>query len=326
MADAAALWAGTATGFGPDAEATCCSRSVEARRSGLPSTRLLESSPPVELELEDDEAMALFGPLAVELGIGRHRGARPDRAHAHVSSVRGDRPASARRGRWAGPIRPRHRVPAHVAGRARRRAARRRRALAARRQPNGRSSSSAASGWSSIHASPAQLSRRDEVSGADSLAAALSGTDHRRRRVLRGRGRRLGRRLRPAPPRSRPRPHEADEPAGLDAVLRPYQRRGRGLDVGDGLARSGRVLADDMGLGKTIQLIALHLRRIERGAVAGPTLVVCPASVVSNWEREIARFAPGITVHRYHGPDRDPRRRRHPRPRRHDLRDRSSRP
>jgi SNF2 family DNA or RNA helicase len=54
-----------------------------------------------------------------------------------------------------------------------------------------------------------------------------------------------------------------------------------------------------MGLGKTIQLIALHLHR--RALAAGPTLVLCPTSLLGNWEREIARFAPSVPVRRFHG-------------------------
>ena len=64
----------------------------------------------------------------------------------------------------------------------------------------------------------------------------------------------------------------------------------------------GGCLADDMGLGKTITLIALHLHR---ATPARPTLVVCPASLLGNWEREIERFAPGRPVRRFHGADRD---------------------
>ena len=73
----------------------------------------------------------------------------------------------------------------------------------------------------------------------------------------------------------------------------------------------GGCLADDMGLGKTIQIIALHLHR--RDLKAGPTLVVCPASLLGTWEREIRRFAPDIPVRRFHGGGRHlagPRRRR----------------
>ncbi|MFG1805063.1 DEAD/DEAH box helicase [Streptomyces sp. NPDC049040] len=94
-------------------------------------------------------------------------------------------------------------------------------------------------------------------------------------------------------------------PQALAATLRDYQLRGL-----DWLHRMtalglGACLADDMGLGKTVTLIALHLRRQEQAATAGPTLVVCPASLLGNWEREIRRFAPTAPVHRYHGPGRE---------------------
>jgi superfamily II DNA or RNA helicase len=90
-------------------------------------------------------------------------------------------------------------------------------------------------------------------------------------------------------------------PDGLRADLRDYQLRGlRWLERMSGL-RLGGCLADDMGLGKTLMLIALHLRRQQDPATAGPTLVVCPASLLGNWEREIGRFAPGTAVYRFHG-------------------------
>ncbi|MGW5971964.1 DEAD/DEAH box helicase [Streptomyces sp. NPDC055186] len=92
----------------------------------------------------------------------------------------------------------------------------------------------------------------------------------------------------------------ADPPPGLDATLRDYQLRGLAwLDLMTSLGLGG-CLADDMGLGKTITLIALHLKR----ARTEPTLVVCPASLLGNWQREITRFAPGVPVRRFHGPDR----------------------
>ncbi|MFG3093713.1 DEAD/DEAH box helicase [Streptomyces sp. NPDC048202] len=92
----------------------------------------------------------------------------------------------------------------------------------------------------------------------------------------------------------------AEPPAGLDATLRDYQLRGLAwLDLMTSLGLGG-CLADDMGLGKTITLIALHLKR----ARTEPTLVVCPASLLGNWQREINRFAPGVPVRRFHGADR----------------------
>ncbi|MGW7620130.1 DEAD/DEAH box helicase [Streptomyces antimycoticus] len=94
------------------------------------------------------------------------------------------------------------------------------------------------------------------------------------------------------------------QPAALAATLRDYQLRGL-----DWLARMtsiglGGCLADDMGLGKTITLIALHLHRRSLPEASGPTLVVCPTSLMGNWQREIERFAPGTPVRRFHGPAR----------------------
>ncbi len=92
---------------------------------------------------------------------------------------------------------------------------------------------------------------------------------------------------------------EAEPPAALVGILRPYQRRGLAwLSLMADLGLGG-VLADDMGLGKTVQVIALHLQR--QAANPSAMLVICPASVVGNWEREINRFAPTLAVHRYHG-------------------------
>jgi superfamily II DNA or RNA helicase len=92
---------------------------------------------------------------------------------------------------------------------------------------------------------------------------------------------------------------DPDPPAGLTATLRPYQRRGLGWLAAMTDSGLGGCLADDMGLGKTVQLIALHLHR--QTTAPGPTLVVCPTSLLGNWERELARFAPGVPVRRYHG-------------------------
>ena len=94
-------------------------------------------------------------------------------------------------------------------------------------------------------------------------------------------------------------PPQLPPPDGLTATLRPYQRRGLGWLAGMTDLGLGGCLADDMGLGKTVQLIALHMYR--RRLAAGPTLVVCPASLLGTWEREVAKFAPGIPVRRFHG-------------------------
>jgi superfamily II DNA or RNA helicase len=97
-------------------------------------------------------------------------------------------------------------------------------------------------------------------------------------------------------------------PPGLTASLRDYQRQGVTWLAEMTSLGLGACLADDMGLGKTVTLIALHLHRAaaaERdGRRAGPTLVVCPASLLGNWEAEINRFAPGVAVRRFHGAQR----------------------
>ncbi|TPQ16716.1 DEAD/DEAH box helicase [Streptomyces sporangiiformans] len=91
------------------------------------------------------------------------------------------------------------------------------------------------------------------------------------------------------------------QPAALAATLRDYQLRGLNWLARMTSLGLGGCLADDMGLGKTITLIALHLHRQTDESAAGPTLVVCPTSLMGNWQREIERFAPGIPVRRFHG-------------------------
>ncbi|WP_406438689.1 DEAD/DEAH box helicase [Streptomyces sp. NBC_01613] len=91
------------------------------------------------------------------------------------------------------------------------------------------------------------------------------------------------------------------QPAALAATLRDYQRRGLSWLARMTSLGLGCCLADDMGLGKTITLIALHLHRQSDESTAGATLVVCPTSLMGNWQREIERFAPGTPVRRFHG-------------------------
>ena len=92
-----------------------------------------------------------------------------------------------------------------------------------------------------------------------------------------------------------------EQPAALAADLRDYQRRGLSWLARMTSLGLGCCLADDMGLGKTITVIALHLRRQTDASTAGPTLVVCPTSLLGNWQREIERFASDTPVRRFHG-------------------------
>ncbi|HWG00675.1 MAG TPA: DEAD/DEAH box helicase [Trebonia sp.] len=94
-------------------------------------------------------------------------------------------------------------------------------------------------------------------------------------------------------------------PAGFDGELRPYQERGLAWLSFLGDLGLGAVLADDMGLGKTIQLLALVADGAgsQEGAF-GKTLLICPMSLVGNWQREAARFTPDLRVHVHHGADR----------------------
>ena len=95
------------------------------------------------------------------------------------------------------------------------------------------------------------------------------------------------------------------QPLGLNAQLRPYQLYGYSWLYFFRRWGLGACLADDMGLGKTIQTIALLLREKESlGSLPAPTLLICPTSVVTNWEREIQRFAPSLNAFVHRGADR----------------------
>jgi superfamily II DNA or RNA helicase len=122
-------------------------------------------------------------------------------------------------------------------------------------------------------------------------------------------------------------------PVAFEGELRPYQQRGLAWLSFLSSLGLGACLADDMGLGKTVQLLALLLAEREhaerrgddggrngsaraaasqaragtrkpRRARLAPTLLICPMSVLGNWEREAERFAPGLRVHMHHGPER----------------------
>jgi len=97
---------------------------------------------------------------------------------------------------------------------------------------------------------------------------------------------------------------EITVPSGLKGVLRPYQERGFRWLYSNRMRGFGSCIADDMGLGKTIQVISLILKLKEEGKLSKPALVVCPTTLVGNWHKECAKFAPSLKVYIYHGSDR----------------------
>ncbi|MGH3075432.1 MAG: SNF2-related protein, partial [Gaiellales bacterium] len=93
-----------------------------------------------------------------------------------------------------------------------------------------------------------------------------------------------------------------EPPEAFQGELRPYQKVGLGWLTRTRELGLGALLADDMGLGKTVQVIAYLLDHGDD--LSGPALIVCPTSVLGNWQRELRRFAPKLEVHIHHGPDR----------------------
>ncbi len=96
---------------------------------------------------------------------------------------------------------------------------------------------------------------------------------------------------------------DAPVPESFHGVLRPYQHAGvawlwrmRELSL-------GALLADEMGLGKTIQVI-VHLLRLKEFASGKPCLMICPTSVLGNWQKELAKFAPSLVTLVHYGANR----------------------
>ncbi|CAN7723824.1 DEAD/DEAH box helicase [Paenibacillus sp. LjRoot153] len=96
---------------------------------------------------------------------------------------------------------------------------------------------------------------------------------------------------------------------GLHAELRPYQVQGVSWLLFLRNMGLGGCLADDMGLGKTIQFIAYLLKVREQGKTeeklkSKPSLLICPTSVLGNWQKELARFAPTLQIQLHYGAQR----------------------
>ncbi|MHB9140260.1 MAG: SNF2-related protein [Paludibacter sp.] len=96
-------------------------------------------------------------------------------------------------------------------------------------------------------------------------------------------------------------------PQGLNATLRPYQKRGYSWMYRNSRIGFGSIIADDMGLGKTLQVISILLKFKEEKVLDDKqkALVVVPTGLLTNWQAEIAKFAPSLTSHIFHGQARD---------------------
>ncbi|MET8810775.1 DEAD/DEAH box helicase [Streptomyces sp. NPDC004549] len=299
VTDAAALWAGEAdTAFGPRARVDAALAVRRAARVWAPLERLAERDVPDVLALSEDEVSDLLGTAAGRLaaaGVGVHW--PRDLAHdLSAAAVVRPAPGSATDGtgffdseellqfRWQLALGGDPLSEAEMD------------ALAEAHRPVVRLRDR----WVLVDPALVRKARKRELGlldPVDALSVALTGTaevdgesvEAVPTGALAALRDRLTAGLAPA-----------ETPAGLDATLRDYQSRGLAwLDLMTSLGLGG-CLADDMGLGKTVTLIALHLKR----ARPEPTLVVCPASLLGNWQREINRFAPGVPVRRFHGADR----------------------
>jgi SNF2 family DNA or RNA helicase len=280
--------------FGDDPDLQLLVTLRRAARVWGPISRLLDQALPSMLELDDEEATELFGPVADELAAAGLVVLWPAEA-LRVLDLRPvittPRPVSVTEGtlslstlaemRWRATLDGEELTDAELD------------LLAEAKRPMVRLRGR----W--VRADPEQLRKlreRRQVRTGDALAAALTGSllveGDTVEAEIHGPLAELAERLRSLEQRPAFEP-----PPGLDALLRPYQERGvQWLSEMAELGLGG-VLADDMGLGKTIQILALHLAR--RGT--GPTLIVCPTTLMGNWQREAARFAPGVDVRRHHG-------------------------
>lgn len=143
-----------------------------------------------------------------------------------------------------------------------------------------------------------ELHGQRKLTKAELIRAALSGG-------IRANGVRLSARLQAAFDRLFAE-KTFDVPDTIQATLRPYQVRGYSWFMRNLRADMGAIIADDMGLGKTLQVITvLEKLRFDGELDVKQVLVVVPTTLLANWKREIARFAPNLTVSLFYGPKRD---------------------
>ncbi|MFD7840685.1 DEAD/DEAH box helicase [Streptomyces sp. NPDC059761] len=300
VTDAGLLWAGAAAaGFGPRARIDAVLALRRAARVWPPLLRLLDQPVPDVLALSDPELEDLLGRAANRLaaaGVLVHWPRELARTLSATAVVRSTAPGSATDGTaffdadhlfafsWELALGGDRLTPGEMD------------ALAQAHRPVVRLRDQ----WVRVDPELVRKARKRELGlldPVDALAAVLTGTAEVDGEpvaavpvgALAALRERLTGELAPLP-----------QPVGLKATLRDYQARGLAwLDLMTSLGLGG-CLADDMGLGKTVTLIALHLHRDR----PEPTLVVCPASLLGNWQREIEKFAPGVAVRRFHGGSR----------------------
>ncbi|MBB3081072.1 SNF2 family DNA or RNA helicase [Streptomyces violarus] len=312
VADAAEIWAGAkGEAFGPRARMDALLALRRAARAWAPLMPLLSATVPDAVELPDEEVTELLGAGARALaaaGVDVHWPtglAREFTTRAEVGPVGPSDDEAEESGRSVAAL------PSFLSADAllafnwsfalgdRRLSREELDRLAEAKRPVVRLRDQ----WVLIDPQEVRLarSRQDhKVTPVDALGAALTGwAEVEGRRVeVRPTGWLAALRERLADPEAQ---QPVEQPAALAATLRDYQRRGLNWLAGMTSLGLGCCLADDMGLGKTITLIALHLHRQTDAESAGPTLVVCPTSLMGNWQREIERFAPGTPVRRFHG-------------------------
>ncbi|MEU2433400.1 DEAD/DEAH box helicase [Streptomyces sp. NPDC007861] len=307
--DAARLWAGEGDEhFGPRARVDAALALRRAARVWAPLGRLMERDVPDVLPLTEDELYELLGEAAARLdaaGVAVHWPKELARTLSATAVVRSPAPGSATDGTPFFDSEKLLRFDWRLALDGDPLTEPEMDALAESHRPIVRLRDQ----WVVIDPALVRKARKRELGllePVDALAVALTGTaevdGETVEAVPEGALAALRDRLTDGPA-------ALAQPPGLDATLRDYQLRGLAwLDLMTSLGLGG-CLADDMGLGKTVTVIALHLHRARPSGTGrrphrAPTLVVCPASLLGNWQREIARFAPGVPVRRFHGAER----------------------